>query len=205
MSGTSRNVPSILGFEMIFRVDYKSLDLIVSGLIIFPQYHFKPRDRNIPWCSLLRKSPSVYYRFSPPISVTSSFNFRKCVFNFVPDPLECANARFNFVFGRSILKHCHSISCFVTRFRQLLFQFVGHSSWARDSKGNFVYWHSFSSKFQSKSSPRCQGPITPDEFEWQNNEFVWKNDEFDPCIRITRLATGTNFSDNYWRIWMPNC
>ena len=25
----------------------------------FPQYHFKPRDRNIPWCSLLQKSPSV--------------------------------------------------------------------------------------------------------------------------------------------------
>ena len=56
------------------------------------------------------------------------------------------------------------------------------SSWARDSKSNFVYWHSFSWKFQSKSSPRCKGPITPDEFEWQNNEFVWKNDEFDPCI-----------------------
>ena len=29
------------------------------GKIIFPQYHFKPRDRNIPWCSLLQKSPSV--------------------------------------------------------------------------------------------------------------------------------------------------
>ena len=115
--------------------------------------------------------------------VISSFNFRKCVFNFVPDPLECANARFNFVFGRSIFKHCHSISCFVSRFRQLLFRFVGHSSWARDSKIKFVYWHSFSSKFQSKSSPRCKSPITPDEFEWQNNDFVWKYDEFDPCIR----------------------
>ena len=88
-----------------------------------------------------------------------------------------------FVFGRSILKHCHWILCFVTRFRQLLFIFVGHSSWTRDSKSNFVYWHSFSSKFQSKSSPRCKGPITPDEFEWQNIEFVWKNDEFDHCIR----------------------
>ena len=43
--------PVLLGFEMIFRDDYKSLDF-VSGLIIFPQYHFKPRDRNIPWCSL---------------------------------------------------------------------------------------------------------------------------------------------------------
>ena len=89
---------------------------------------------------------------------------------------ECS-FQFEFVFGRSILKHCYSISCFVTRFRQLLFKFVGHSSWARDSKSNFVYWHSFSSKFQSKSSPRCKGPITPDEYEWQNNE------EFDPCIR----------------------
>ena len=59
LSGTSRNVPSILGFEIIFREDYKSLDF-VSGLIIFPQYHFKPQDRNIPSCSLLRKSPSVY-------------------------------------------------------------------------------------------------------------------------------------------------
>ena len=47
LSGTSQNIPSILGFEMIFREDYKSLDF-VSGLIIFPQYHFKPRDRNIP-------------------------------------------------------------------------------------------------------------------------------------------------------------
>ena len=56
------------------------------------------------------------------------FKFRKCTFNFVPDTLECANARFNFVFGQSILKHCHSISCFVTRFRQLQFKFVGHSS-----------------------------------------------------------------------------
>ena len=25
----------------------------------FPQYHFKPRDGNILWCSLLQKSPSV--------------------------------------------------------------------------------------------------------------------------------------------------
>ena len=31
-------------------------------IIIFPQYHFKPRDRNIPWCSPLRKSPPVYCR-----------------------------------------------------------------------------------------------------------------------------------------------
>ena len=100
------------------------------------------------------------------LSANSLLNFRKCVFYFVPDPLECANARFNFVFGRSILKHCHSISCFVTRFRQLLFKFVGQSSYkARDSKINFVYWHSFSSKIQSKSSPKCKGPITPDEFE----------------------------------------
>ena len=77
-------------------------------------------------------------------------------------------------FGRSILKHCYSISCFVTHFRQLQFKFVGHSSWARDSKNNFVYSHSFSSKFQSNSSPRCKGQITLDEFEWQNNEFVQK-------------------------------
>ena len=76
-----------------------------------------------------------------------------------------------------------SILCFVTRFRQLQFKFVCHSSWARDSKSNFVYWHSFSSKFQSKTSPRCKGPITLDELEWQNTEFAWKNDEFDPCIR----------------------
>ena len=144
----------------------------------------------------------LYTNVFPPIFVISSFNFRKCVFNFVPDTLECVNAHFNFVFGRSILKHCHSISCFVTRFRQLQFKFVGHSSWARDSKNNFVYWHSFSSKFQSNSSPRCKGPITLDEFEWQNNEFVRKNDKFDPTF-LTRLATLTNFSDN-WQIWMLN-
>ena len=128
--------------------------------------------------------------------------FRKCVFNFVPDTQDCANARFNIVFGWSILKHCHSISCFVTRFHQLQFKYVGHSSWARDSKNNFFYWHSFSSKFQSNSSPRYKGPITLDEFEWQNNEFVRKNDEFDPTF-LTRLATQTNFSNN-WRIWMLN-
>ena len=107
-----------------------------------------------------------------------------------------------FLFGRSILKHCHSISCFVTRFRQLEFKLIGNISWARDSKNNFVYCHSFSSKFQSNSSPRCKGSITLDEFEWQNNEFVRKNDEFDPTF-LTRLATQTNFSDN-WRIWMLN-
>ena len=56
-------------------------------------------------------------------------------------------------------------SCFVTRFRQLQFKFVGLSRWARDSNDNFVYWHSFSSKFQSNLSPRCKGPITLDEFE----------------------------------------
>ena len=139
-----------------------------------------------------------WYRFSRPFS--SSFKFRKYVFNFVPDTLECANARFNFVFGRSIMKHCYSISYFVTRFRQLQFKFVGHSIWARDSKNNFVYWHSFLSYFQSNSSPRCKGPITLDEFEWQNTEFVRRNDEFDPTF-LTRLATQTNFSEN-WRIWM---
>ena len=90
--------------------------------------------------------------------------------------------------------------CFVTRFRQLRFKFVGHSSWAQDS--NFVYWHSFSSKFQSSSSPRRKGPITLDEFEWQNTEFIRRNDEFDPAF-LNRLATQTNFSDNC-RIWMQN-
>ena len=69
-------------------------------------------------------------------------------------------------------------------------------------QNNFVYWHSFSSKFQSNSSPRCRSPITLDEFEWQNTEFVRRNDEFDPTF-LTRLATQTNFSDN-WRIWMLN-
>ena len=60
-------------------------------------------------------------RFSRPFSSSLHSIFRKCAFNFVPDTLECANARFNFVSGRSILKHCHSISCFVTHFRQLQF------------------------------------------------------------------------------------
>ena len=70
------------------------------------------------------------------------------------------------------------------------------------AKNNFVYCHSFSSKFQSNSSPRCKGPITLDELEWQNTEFVRRNYEFDPTF-LTRLATQTNFSDN-WRIWMLN-
>ena len=131
----------------------------------------------------------------PPVFVISSFNFRLCVFNFVPDTLECVNARFNFDFGRSTLKDCHSVSCFVTCFRQVQFKCVGHSSWARDSKNNIVYWHSFSSKLQSNSSPRCKGQITLDEFEWQNTEFVWRNDEFDPTF-LTRLATQTNLSDD---------
>ena len=102
----------------------------------------------------------------------------------------------------SLSFNCHSISCFVTRFRQLEFKFSGNINWARDNKNNFVYCHSFSSKFQSNSSPRCKGSITLDEFEWQNNEFVRKNDVFDPTF-LTRLATQTNFSDN-WRIWMLN-
>ena len=42
--------------------------------------------------------------------------------------IKYANARFNFDFGRSILKHCHSVSCFVTPFRHLQFKFVGHST-----------------------------------------------------------------------------
>ena len=46
----------------------------------------------------------------------------------------------------------------------------------------------------------CWGPITLDEFEWQNAEFVRRNYEFDPTF-LTRLATQTNFSDNLW-IWM---
>ena len=33
LSGTSRNVPSILGFEMIFREDYKSLNIISNPAI----------------------------------------------------------------------------------------------------------------------------------------------------------------------------
>ena len=46
----------------------------------------------------------------------------------------------------------------------------------------FYLFKAFSSKFHSNSSPRCKGPITLDEFEWQNNEFVWENDEFDSSI-----------------------
>ena len=33
LSGTSRNVPSILGFEMLFREDYKSLNIISNPAI----------------------------------------------------------------------------------------------------------------------------------------------------------------------------
>ena len=47
--GTSWNVP-IAGFEF------------VSGLIIFPQYNFKPQDtRNIPWCSRQQSRQLLYY------------------------------------------------------------------------------------------------------------------------------------------------
>ena len=68
-----------------------------------------------------------------------------------------------------------------------------YSSWARDSKSNFVYRQSFSSKFQSNSSPRCKGPITLDEAEWQNNEFVRKNDEFDPIFIPNSLSDTDKF------------
>ena len=44
----------------------------------------------------------------------------KCASNFVPDILESANWSINF-------KHRHSISCFVTHFRQLQFKFVRNS------------------------------------------------------------------------------
>ena len=40
----------------------------------------------------------VKYRFSRPFSSSLHSIFRKRAFNFVPDTLECANARFNFVF-----------------------------------------------------------------------------------------------------------
>ena len=45
-----------------------------------------------------RKKKNLYIHVK--YFVISSFNFRKCVFNFVPDHLKCANARFNFVFDR---------------------------------------------------------------------------------------------------------
>ena len=111
-------------------------------------------------------------------------------FQFRPGHSGMCDCSFNFVFGRSILKHCHSISCFVIRFRQLQFKFVGHSSWARDSKSNFVYWHSFSSKFQSKSSPRCKGP--------NNTWRIWMTKIMNLFERMTNsiLAFVTRFSDS---------
>ena len=76
-------------------------------------------------------------------------------FQFRPGHSGMCECSFQFRLCRSILKHRHSISCFVTHFRQLQFK---HET----AKNNFVYRHSFSSKFQSNSSPRCRGPITLD-------------------------------------------
>ena len=94
---------------------------------------------------------------------------------------------------------CHPFSSITIQIRRSQY------SWARDSK----------SKFQSKSSPRCKGPKTLDEFEWQNNEFAWKNDEFDPCIRNSlsdrdefQWQLLTNLNDEFFnlidkkRMWM---
>ena len=70
------------------------------------------------------------YRFSRPFSSSLHSILEKCVFNFVPDTqsgmCECS-LQFRLWSINIILKHCHSISCFVTRFRQLLFKVVGHS------------------------------------------------------------------------------
>ena len=143
-----------------------------------------------------KQETSNIYRFSRPFSSSSSFNFRKMCLQFRPGHsgmCECSfqfrlwsikfeTLSFNFVL-------CHPFSSTAIQIRRSQY------SWAQDSKNNFVYWHSFSSKFQSNSSPRRKGPITLDEFEWQNNEFVRKNDEFDPTF-LTRLASQTKFSDN---------
>ena len=150
----------------------------------------------------LRFGGKGYYRFSRPFS-SSLHSILENVLSISSRILwNLRNARFNFVFGRSILKHCHTISCFVTHFVNCNWNSSVTVAEHETAKNNFVYRHSFSSKFQSNSSPRCRGPITLDEFEWQNTEFVWRNDEFDPTF-LTRLATQTNFSDN-WRIWMLN-
>ena len=63
-----------------------------------------------------------------------SFKFRKCVFDFAPATLW--NVRLLIRLWSINSKHCHLILCFVIRFSQLQFKFVGHSSWARDSKSN---------------------------------------------------------------------
>ena len=134
------------------------------------------------------------YKFSRPFS-SPLHSILENVFSISSRTLwNVPNARFNLVFGRSILNHCHSISCFVTRFRQLQFKFVRHSSWARDIKINFVYWHSFSSNFNQNRLPDVKAaPITIAVFEWQNNEICLKNYELDPSIRNYSLSGRDEF------------
>ena len=107
---------------------------------------------------------------------------KQCAFNFVPDILESANARFKFVCGRSILKHRHSISCFVTHFRQL--QSNSSVTVAEHETANSIssIGIHFRQSFTQNRLPDIKAHITIDEFEWQNSEVVWQNDEFDPSI-----------------------
>ena len=130
-------------------------------------------------------------------------------FQFRPGPSGMCECSFQFRLWSINLKHCRSIPCFVTHFRQLQFKFVGHSSWARDSNNNFVYRHSFSSKFQSKSSPRCRGPIWMTEYwicskEWR----IWSYIPYSPSDtdefqwQLTNLnAESIKLIDKTW-MWM---
>ena len=142
---------------------------IAIGLVSIQKYH-RSRHKNI-----------VHYRFSRPFS----------------SPLHSILENVFSISSRTLwnVRMLVPISSLVDQFWNIVFQFRALSPAFVNFNSNssvtvaehetakaISYWHSFSSKFQSKSSPRCKGSITLDEFEWQNNEFVWKNDEFDPSI-----------------------
>ena len=114
---------------------------------------------------------------------------KKSVFNFFPDTLEFANAHFNFVFGRSVLTHCHSISCFVTIFINCNSNSSVTVAEHKTAKSFSSIGIHFRQCFTQNNLP-YKAHITLDEFEWQNNEFVWKNYNLILAF-LTRLAAET--------------
>ena len=119
----------------------------------------------------------------------------KLCFQFRPGYFEMCECSFQFRLWSINFETLSFNFGFVTRFRQLQFKFVGHSSWARDNKINFVYWHSFSSKFHSNSSPRHTVRY--------NAVIIALIESFSHHIYMyVVLITFHIQGHNTWRIWM---
>ena len=176
--------------NIIFSFCFMNLCLYSRLLYLFDCVYINKAYHKIPNSAWMRYSQSDHYIIGFPAHFRHLFiQFYKNVFSMSSHTL------WNVRLLVSILSLFDQFWNIVIQFRALPPVFVTCNSTSsvtvaehETSKNNFVYWHSFSSKFQSNSSPRCKGPITLDEFEWQNTEFVRRNDEFDPTF-LTCLVT----------------